>query len=67
MELNLQLLLPIHLKCVNSFNFFLPKNFKFYFFFCIIKEGEKDHPVDEIFVRSVSDNEVKPKAKKAKK
>jgi len=31
------------------------------------EEGEKDHPVDEIFVRSVSDNEVKPKAKKAKK
>ena len=31
------------------------------------EEGEKDHPLDEIFIRSISENEAKPKARKPKK
>lgn len=34
--------------------------------FALVEEGEKDHPVDEIFIRAVSDSEAKPKPKKEK-
>ena len=28
------------------------------------EQGEKDHPLDAVFVRDVNENEVKPKGKK---